>query len=366
MTKIVIVGAGIVGSAIAFELSKDPQFEITLVDQNSPARGSSGAALGLLMGVISQKVKGRAWQLRETSLKKYKTLLPELETLTGLTIPHNSYGIVKLLFAEDNLEKWHKLAQTRAEQGYRLEVWDRSELQSFCPQVQGDEIIGAISSPDDLQINPIPLVEALVAGAKIQGVKCLFGQKVDNFTINPANKVGNKVCESLSVGGQPLFADLVILCAGLGTTPLTEKLNHGIKIKPVLGQAMVVHYDGWQSQEDFNPVITGDDIHIVPLKDNCFWLGATLEFPDDQGQVMENQQLLKNLHQRAIAFCPSLKSASIISEWSGKRPRPEGRPAPIIEKLESYENVIVATAHYRNGVLLAPATAMEVKQLIND
>ncbi|AFZ46098.1 FAD dependent oxidoreductase [Cyanobacterium stanieri PCC 7202] len=364
MTKVVIIGAGIIGSAIAFELSKDSQLDITLIDQNPPASGSSGAALGLLMGVISQKVKGRAWRLRENSLSRYKTLLPELETLTGLKIPHNHHGIVKLLFAEDNLEKWHKLAQTRAEQGYRLEVWDRSELQSFCPQVQGDEIIGAVSSPDDLQINPIPLVEALVAGAKIQGVKCIFGQKVDNFTINSTAEEEKKVCESLSVGGKPLFADLIILCAGLGSTPLTEKLNHTIKIKPVLGQAMVIHYHGWQNRGDFNPVITGDDIHIVPLRDDRFWLGATLEFADDHGQVIDNPQLLEDLYQRAIAFCPSLISASIISQWSGKRPRPQGRPAPIIEKLEGYDNVILATAHYRNGVLLAPATAMEVRQLI--
>ncbi len=62
----------------------------------------------------------------------------------------------------------------------------------------------------------------------------------------------------------------------------------------------------------------------------------------------------------AIAFCPDLKQATILETWSGKRPRPEGIPAPIIEKLSGYGNVLLATAHYRNGVLLAPATALEV------
>ena len=65
--------------------------------------------------------------------------------------------------------------------------------------------------------------------------------------------------------------------------------------------------------------------------------------------------------QQAIAFCPQLKNAQVIQTWSGKRPRPEGIPAPVIDNLSGYSNVLLATAHYRNGVLLAPATALEVK-----
>ncbi|MGY6530107.1 MAG: NAD(P)/FAD-dependent oxidoreductase [Cyanobacterium sp.] len=366
MDKIVIIGAGVIGSAIAFELSQNPRFDITLVDEKTPASGSSGSALGLLMGVMSQKVKGRAWRLRENSLIRYKTLLPELEQLTGLEIPHNHHGIVKLLLAGDDLEKWHKLAEKRAEQGYTLKVWNPSQLKSFCPEVSEKEVIGAVSSPDDLQINPIPLVESLIIGATKKGVKCIFGQKVDKFHINNPNGSDKRICESVEVGGVSLFSDFILVCSGLGSMALTQELGHQIKIKPVLGQAMVMEYDKWQSVPDFNPVITGDDVHIVPLKDNRFWVGATLEFADDHGQVMEDEQLLTNLHQRAIAFCPSLKSASMVSQWSGKRPRPEGRPAPIIEWLEGYNNVILATAHYRNGILLAPATAMEVRELIEN
>ena len=68
--------------------------------------------------------------------------------------------------------------------------------------------------------------------------------------------------------------------------------------------------------------------------------------------------------QDAIAFCPELKNATIIKTWSGKRPRPEGIPAPIINNLSGYDNVLLATAHYRNGVLLAPATALEVTKML--
>ena len=53
-----------------------------------------------------------------------------------------------------------------------------------------------------------------------------------------------------------------------------------------------------------------------------------------------------------------------MESWSGKRPRPQGQPAPVIGKLAGYHNVLLATGHYRNGVLLAPATAKEILGIV--
>jgi glycine/D-amino acid oxidase-like deaminating enzyme len=78
----------------------------------------------------------------------------------------------------------------------------------------------------------------------------------------------------------------------------------------------------------------------------------------------EEAKLLEEVRRQAIAFCPDLADGEILRSWSGKRPRPEGRPAPIIEALAGYNNVILATGHYRNGVLLAPATAVIVREMI--
>jgi glycine oxidase len=63
-------------------------------------------------------------------------------------------------------------------------------------------------------------------------------------------------------------------------------------------------------------------------------------------------------------YCPSLKNSIIVKKWFGKRPRPEGKPAPIIEKLTGFNNILVATGHYRNGILLAPATARAIEKLL--
>lgn len=361
MKKIVIIGSGIVGSEIAYELSHNPNLDITLIDEKNPGTGATGAALGILMGIISLKTKGRAWRLRESSLKRYKTLIPELESLTGLKIPHNADGIVKLLFEEDDINKYRKLAELRSLQGYSLSVWENEMLAYYCPEVDISTVKGAVYSPDDIQINPTMLTKALVKGANLRGVKSIFGQKVESLTVNPDNSTAE-----IHFSHQSLSADWVIIATGLGTSPLIRDLGGEVDIKPVLGQALLIKHDHWNIYEDFNPVITGNDIHIAPMGNGEFWLGATVEFPDNQGEVIPQQELLTKLHRSAIAFCPSFATAPIMLSWTGKRPRPEGKSAPVIEKLAPYENVILATGHYRNGILLAPATALWVREIIGE
>jgi glycine/D-amino acid oxidase-like deaminating enzyme len=115
----------------------------------------------------------------------------------------------------------------------------------------------------------------------------------------------------------------------------------------------------------FQPVITGNDVHIVPIGGNNYWVGATVEFPHNGHEIPPNQELLTKVWHQAITFCPDLATGTIVRTWSGLRPRPENRPAPVIEKLPGFSNVILATGHYRNGVLLAPATANTIREMIS-
>ena len=87
MTRIAIVGCGVVGATLAYELSRHDSLDIHVIDQGNPAQGSTQAALGVLMGIISHKVKGRNWRLRRDSIERYKTLIPELESTLGRSIP---------------------------------------------------------------------------------------------------------------------------------------------------------------------------------------------------------------------------------------------------------------------------------------
>ncbi|MBW4599616.1 MAG: FAD-binding oxidoreductase [Calothrix sp. FI2-JRJ7] len=385
---IAIIGCGIVGAAIAYELSQVPGLKITVFDQKPPAQASTGAALGVLMGIISHKTKGKAWRMREQSIAIYEEWVPKLEAVSGRKIPFNRQGILMLLTPEDPPNppyqgglnsnppyqggqgglQWENLAAIRAKQGWQLEVWDTAKLKQACPQLNAEQITGAVYSPCDRQLDPTTLTLALVDAAMSNGVSFKFGVEVNGFS--PLSMNSEEVCQYVETSAGKISVDKVIISAGLGSTALTAQLNQKIDIRPVLGQAIHFHVGHALGNPDFQPAITGDDVHIVPcgagiVPATDYWVGATVEFPNTDGYSLPpDTELLKSVKQQAISFCPELKNATITRTWSGLRPRPEGRPAPIIEKLPGYSNILVATGHYRNGVLLAPATAVTIREMI--
>ncbi len=386
MSQVVVIGCGVVGAALAYELSKFP-VKVTVLDKQPPAQGATRAALGVLMGVISHKIKGNAWRMRQASLQRYETLIPELEALTGRQIPFNRQGILQLLVPRQepgnvgDLADWKQLVEIRHSQGWHLEIWDSAQIKASCPDLDCER---AIYSPQDRQVEPVALTLAMVDAAKRNGVTFHFGVTVEEYDL--ATTANNqRLCRQIKtkrVGAtheSPRLQDLdwLVVTAGLGSVQCLQPLGSELRlnslspehqpsldIRPVLGQAIHLKLIHPLGNPDFQPVITGDDVHIVPVAEREYWVGATVEFPPDGGDVVPESACLQAVMAKAIAFCPSLAAATVIRTWSGLRPRPEGRPAPVIGHLLGFSNVLLATGHYRNGVLLAPATAQAIREII--
>jgi glycine oxidase len=369
LTGIAIIGCGVVGAAIAYELSLMPELKVVVFDASTAGTASTSAALGILMAIISQKVKGRNWRLREQSWSRYQTLITELETVTGLTIQRNTEGLLDLCFEEDNLPRWEALQKIRQNQGYPLEIWPPEKVAEVCPHLTAGHVAAGIFSPQDFQINPTSLTEALVQAATRNGVDFHFEQPVVDFeTTVPSD---TRRCKAVITAAETVAVDYVVLASGLGTTALTQTLGRPTAIGPVLGQGLELQLDSILGNPEFQPVVNGNDIHIVPLGEGRYWVGATVEFPPEiaPADVLElkpEAERLEEVRQSAIAFCPALAQGNIVRQWFGLRPRPQGQAAPVIKPVAGYANVWLATGHYRNGVLLAPATAIAVKTLITE
>lgn len=396
---LVIVGCGIIGATLAYELSRTQQFDITVIDQNSQLltpsgpvsaqrfSSSTGAALGVLMGIISRKIKGRAWEMRRTSIQRYETLIPELEAATGMRIIHNRNGLLKLCFENDPMDRWEELVAQRHRQGFRLQILGRDTLMRTYPQLNiparhrsrrssgekpgGQEVVplkgqapapitGAVYSPQDLQVNPISLAMALIEAAVQQGATFHWGWRTTAWRTQ--QRGDRRHIYSIETTRDRIDCDGVIITAGLGSSDLVQKLDYNLPQRPVLGQA--VHLKLPKPLGIVEPVIIGRDVNIVPLEKGHYWVGATVEFSETEQWPECSQVNLDQMLQTVHTLCPRLREADILRTWSGMRPRPQNRPAPVIEALADYDNVILATAHYRNGVLLAPATAESVYKLV--
>lgn len=386
--KIVIVGCGIVGALMAYELSHQfPQANIVVLERSQPAQGSTGAALGVLMGVISGRVKGRTWRLREASIRRYHTLMPELAA-QGHPVPYNQQGIVSLCYDEAKLPRWETLKEKRHEQGWPLDIWTPEQLKNRCPHVElltptksppdtaqlvkTQSVKAAIYSPADRQVQPVPLTRALIEIAQARGVSFHWEHEVTELLMQ------DTLCTGVQTSRGTFDTDWLILTAGLGSAALSKFSNEPLALMPVLGQAMEIQLPAPLGNPTFQPVINGHDIQCVPLGKGRYWIGATVEFPPEPSLPEPSPEPwmtssdtfkaqadgLANLRQGAESFISAFAQATILKTWSGLRPRPIGQPAPVIKPLGDTKNVTLATGHYRNGVLLAPATAQQVgKQL---
>lgn len=367
MLKVAVIGCGIVGAAIAYELSQLPGLVLTVFDRQAPAQASTGAALGVLMGAISQKLKGNNLRMRLASIQRYNEWIPQLEAMSSCPIPYNQQGILRLCFEGEDLTFWQNLAAVRHTQGWRLQILDRAQLATDYPYLNLDRVIGAVYSPDDRQVDPVALTFALVAAAEKNGATFHFNTPITEVDCSSDRP---RRCQQVHTAQGTLAVDDLVIAAGLGSVSLTTTLQQPLDLRPVLGQAVQLRL-AQKLGSCLQPVVTGKDVNLVPLGKSDYWVGATVELanpsiPDPliPDPSIPNAVMLKTLMEQAIALCPILETAETIRTWFGLRPRPEGRPAPIVELLQGYENVWLATGHYRNGVLLAPATAAQVKAAI--
>lgn len=365
MQNINIIGCGVIGAAIAYQLSKTCQetkcnASIKVFEANpAPAMGATGAALGVLMAACSSKARGDLVSLRLASLQMYDRLIDELIAQTNLPILYNRLGILNL-YRSPVINKMRSLVEIRQSQGFDLQWLERSQVLADFPQCLGD---GALFSPCDRAVHPVQLVQALVAAAAQNGVQFHWQTPILDL-------------EALIMGDRATAADVTVIASGMGANALVADFLQktvnadapsGDLLQPVGGQALRVRVPDLNLSAVIhaeNPdagTATLNDFNIVPLGNDHYWLGATVEFERSPLPDPENVTLLLEV---ARAWCPAFAKAEVIATWAGDRPRPQAAKAPILGFLSTQPQVLLATGHYRNGIMMAPVTAQIISDLI--
>lgn len=346
---VAVIGCGVVGAAIAYELSRQ-SLSVVAVDAGAPAGQASGAALGVMMAVSTQKTDGPVVDLRLASLVRFGELVQELEEQLGYSLPVNRQGLLRLIPDED-WPQWKEAIAARQEAGFDIHQLDAAAIHRLQPELNWQW--GGLHSPADRQIEPRAFLQALVRAAKQNGAQFLFNEPVMCL------KSERGRINAFYTPNQTVSASHFVVAAGLGSAGFSDQLGLDIQVTPVKGQAMRIRPS---SPLPYGPPITDGDINIVPLADGTYWIGATVEFqPNIATPTLGGMQQLMG---KATTLLPVLQEAELLSQWGGMRPRPLGQRAPILGRSPMHQNVIVATGHYRNGVLLSPITAQVVKDLL--
>ena len=337
-SEILIIGGGVIGLAIAVEL-KLRGHAVTVVSRDFK-QASTLAAAGMLAPQAEAIPEAPMLDLCLRSRSLYPEWCAKLERLTGVATGYWPCGILAPVYEEP--------PNAQAE----VTDWlDRNTIDLYQSGL-GSDVIGGWWYPEDAQVDNRALAQALRLAAQELGVDIREGVEVE--AIEQRNRV---VCEVRTSVGE-FQADHYVLATGAWSNELLP-----VPVRPKKGQMLSVQVpEGKRKPLPLQRVLYGSDIYLVPRRDGQILIGATVE---DVGWTPYNTPAgIQVLLAQAIRLYPELQDWPIQECWWGFRPAtPDELP---ILGTSPCENLTLAIGHYRNGILLAPVTAMLLADLISE
>lgn len=346
-TEVLIVGGGIIGLLTAKELIQQ-DVKTVVVDKSEPGEEASWAGGGIVSPLYPWTYSSSITALSSWAQQYYPSLVKELAEQTGIDPQLNDCGL--LMLAPPNIaeaQRWGRENQKATQIFSAQQVIDREP--NVAPQ--SDENLwwphtGNVRNPRLLRS-----LKAYLGASK----HCVLEA---NSKVVQINKTGATGVEVVTKTGS-WNAQKVIVCAGAWSQRLLQTLGvqSQIEVSPVKGQMLI-----FEPQPGLiNSIIMLNGKYLIPRLDGRILVGSTLEFDDfDKTTSAEARELLL---QSAHSMVPNLKNAKVEAHWAGLRPG-TAAGVPYIGKMPGWDNLYLNAGHFRNGLVLAPASARLMCNLI--
>jgi glycine oxidase len=343
LVDVVVIGGGVIGLAVAWRAAQQGM-RVALADP-APGSGASQVAAGMLAPVGEAQFGERALlDLALESWRRYPAFVTELERVSGRSTGYRECGTLLVARdADDNvsLDREHHFRQAQGLQVERLTSRQCLRLEpGLAPSTRG-----GILAAGDHQVDPRRLVAALQAACGRAGVE-IFRSRAALLS-GPTGVAGVRTDD-----GREITAAAVVIAAGCWAA-LVEGLPAAVvpPIRPVKGQ--ILRLSGGAAPPLAGRVIRGVDVYIVPRGDGSVVVGSTVEERGYDTTVTAGgvHQLLRDARE----LLPDIGELELVEASAGLRP---GTPdnAPLLGRT-AVPGLLMATGHYRNGVLLTPITA---------
>ncbi len=343
MSKVLIIGGGVIGLSIARNLSKKGIKRITILERGEVGKEASHAAAGMLAPHAEAEKLDDFFNLCSESLSLYPQFSEELFDETGINIELDKSGTLYLAFTENDSIEINKRYDWQKQNGLKVEYLSAQEVRKLEPFVSPDVREG-LFFPNDWQVENRKLVVALHKFCELNNVEIIENAEVTNLSKNVAETADKKY-----------DFDIVILANGAWLSLIKTNDFALPDVRPVRGQMISFK----TAKRVFSKVIYSPRGYIVPRKNGKIIAGASVEDIgfDNRTSDFEIEKIMENTFE----ISPSLSNLSVSEKWSGLRPcSPDN--LPFLGEIS--DNVFIAAAHYRNGILLAPKTAELIAETI--
>ncbi len=343
---VLIIGGGIIGCSVAWRLAQAGT-KVTVLDRAEAGAEASSAAAGML-APIGEMVEPPAFsELCVASRNLYPRFAAEVEQCSGQSVGYRSDGSMLVAANDEEEEEIRQVHAAQTGQGFALHRLGPGEARERVPGLS-PQIRGGLFIPEDHWVDNERLMRGVVVACQRAGVRLEAGQAVREIRTQ-----GQHIESVTTAAGLRLTAGAYVLAAGCWSGEVAEWLH--VPLVPCLGQMME-----FETSHELAYVVRAGIHYLVPRPEKRLLLGTTAEYRGFEKTVTAKGLL--SILEGAIRIVPQAGDCRFLRAWAGLRPDTPDH-LPIIGYGE-IENLVFATGHFRNGILLAPITAEIVADLI--
>jgi glycine/D-amino acid oxidase-like deaminating enzyme len=357
---VVVIGSGVIGSSVAYHLSKR-KMDVLLLEKNGLVSETSGACDGLIY--LQSKKPGPHLKLAMESRKRFDSLQQEL----GRDIEFRSHGGMIVVETQEELEAMRLFVEEQKETGLEVTLLDGKQARELEPSLS-ERVLGCTYSPLDGQVNPIALALAFLRGAKENGAKIFPHTGVTGFGVE-SNRIA---CVKTAAG--KIETKEVVNAAGVYAPDIGRMLGVEIPVKPRRGQIVVTEacppllkcglLSAKYIAAKYHRALadTGEiGISIEQTQNGGFLLGSTREFVGFDRRTTGNA--IRKIATQTSRILPVLRNLRVIRTFAGLRPSsPDG--LPILGPVRNLEGFFMAAGHEGDGIALSPITGQIIAEWI--
>ena len=355
--KVLIIGGGVIGLGIGWQLAKSGA-SVTIYDRAAAGRAASWAAAGMLAPLAeAHNEEPELLKLGCQSLACYPQWVRELEADAEMSVGYRVEGTLIVGLEPDDTHQLRHLHVSQQDLGLDVE-WLTGRAAREIEPALSPRVTAAIRCATDHQVNNRLMVKALQRSFQACG-----GVLHENSTIESV-VIENGVATGVQTQNGFQAADTLILAAGCWSAQI-EGLPDTLHppVRPVKGQMLALQMEAGITVKNVIRTVRARypmSVYLVPRTDGRLIVGATSEEMGFDTRLTAGGVF--ELLRGAWEAVPGIYELPLLETWTGLRPGSRDN-APILGETP-IENLIYATGHYRNGILLTPITAYEIAKLI--
>jgi glycine oxidase len=350
--ELVVVGAGVIGLAIAWRAAQRGLSPLVL-EADEPATGATGVAAGMLAPVTEADFGAEALlELNLAAARRYPEFVAELEAASGRDTGYRESGALNVAVDRDQAEELARLHELQRALGLEARWLGARECRALEPGLS-TRVTGGIDAPGDHQVSPRRLADALRVALERSGGALRSHVRAESIEVD-----GGAVTGVMLESGDLVRTQTVVLAAGAHSATLELPAGAQIPIRPVKGQ--ILRLGGDATRPVATRIVRTPDVYAVPRADGRLVVGATVEEQGFDSAVTAGGVL--ELLRAAYEVLPGITELALLEASAGHRPATPDNEPVIGEG--ALPGLVWATGHWRNGVLLAPVTADAIVGLI--